>query len=242
MKKKIFILSVIICALIMCGCEKEENVLTMVTEAGFAPYEYYENNEIVGVDVEIAKEIAASLGKKLVIKDIAFDSIISELDTNKADFAAAGMSVTEERKKNVDFSVEYVSSKQVVVVREDYDEIESKDDLSDKRISVQLGSVADTYVNYEFKEAEIIAQKKFLGAAQDVKTDKSDCIIMDELPAKELVKKNEDLKILDIELFTDTYAFAVKKGNASMLKSINKVLDRLIEEGKIEEYVIKHSS
>ncbi len=241
--KKLFKLF-IICSVsfLLFGCNKDDNKLVMVTEAGFAPYEYRDSSGIVGVDVDIAREIAAAMGKELEIKDVAFDSLINELNSGKADFAAAGMSINEERKKEVDFSIEYVSSKQVVVVRKDYNKIKSVNDLNGKTISVQLGSVADTYVTKNFKNSKIVRQKKFLSAAEDVKAKKSECIIMDELPAKELVKNNSELTILKIELFTDKYAIAVKKGNTELLNKINEVLEKLIEEGKIEEFVINHSS
>jgi ABC-type amino acid transport substrate-binding protein len=193
----------------------------MVTEAGFAPYEYYENGEITGVDIAIAKDIAKSMGKKLVVKDIAFDSIINEINSGKADFAAAGMSITEERKKSVDFTVEYATSNQVVVVKSD-STIKSFDQIKDKRISVQLGTTADSYATDNYKSATIIRQKKYLSAAEDVKNNKADCIIMDALPAASLVKENSDLKILDGYLFTDKYGMIVKKGNSQLLKAINK--------------------
>ena len=241
--KKLFKLF-IICSVsfLLFGCNKDDNKLVMVTEAGFAPYEYRDSSGIVGVDVDIAREIAAAMGKELEIKDVAFDSLINELNSGKADFAAAGMSINEEIKKEVDFSIEYVSSKQVVVVRKDYNKIKNINDLNGKTISVQLGSVADTYVTKNFKNSKIVRQKKFLSAAEDVKAKKSECIIMDELPAKELVKNNSELTILKIELFTDKYAIAVKKGNTELLNKINEVLEKLIEEGKIEEFVINHSS
>ena len=241
--KKLFKLF-IICSVsfLLFGCNKDDNKLVMVTEAGFAPYEYRDSSGIVGVDVDIAREIAAAMGKELEIKDVAFDSLINELNSGKADFAAAGMSINEERKKEVDFSIEYVSSKQVVVVRKDYNKIKNINDLNGKTISVQLGSVADTYVTKNFKNSKIVRQKKFLSAAEDVKAKKSECIIMDELPAKELVKNNSELTILKIELFTDKYAIAVKKGNTELLNKINEVLEKLIEEGKIEEFVINLSS
>lgn len=226
---------------LLFGCNNREDKLIMVTEAGFSPYEYIEGNEIVGVDVDIAKEIASSMGKELEIRDVAFDSIINELNSGKADFAAAGISITDERKKEVDFSIEYVSSKQVIVTKKNSN-IKTINDLNNKTISVQLGSVGDTYVTKNYNTSKIIRQKKFLAAAEDVKANKSDCIVMDELPAKELVNANSELVILDIELFTDKYAIAVKKGNTELLNKINEVLDRLIEEGKIEEYIIKHSS
>ena len=242
MKKLFKLLVVISFSFLFFGCDKDDNKLVMVTEAGFAPYEYRDSNGIVGVDVDIAREIAASMGKELEIKDVAFDSLINELNSGKADFAAAGMSISEERKKEVDFSIEYVSSKQVIVVRKDYNKIKSASDLDGKTISVQLGSVADSYVNNNYKNSKIVRQKKFLSAAEDVKAKKADCIVMDELPAKELVKNNSELTILSIELFTDKYAIAVKKGNTELLNKINEVLEKLIEEGKIEEFIINHSS
>lgn len=242
MKKIITFLLILIILFTLYGCGNDEDKIVMVTEAGFAPYEYYENNEIVGVDIDIAKEIASYLGKELVIKDVAFDSIINELNSDKADFAAAGMSITESRKKSVDFSTEYVTSKQVIVVRKDYDKINTLDDLNNKTVSLQLGSVADLWLEEQYPTVKIVTQKKFLTAAEDVKSSKSDCIIMDYLPAQEIVKNNPELVILDIDVFTDKYAIAVKKGNSELLEQINIVLNNLINEGKIEEYIINHSS
>ena len=242
MEKYIKLFILVSFSLLLFGCSSRDDTIVVVTNSGFEPYEYVKNNEVVGVDVDIAREIAKEMGKKLEIKDVAFDSIISELNSGKADFAAAGMSITEERKREVDFSIEYISSKQVVVVNKNNKTIKTKDDLNNKTISVQLGTVADTYVTNNYKSAKIVRQKKFLSAAEDVKVGKSDCIIMDELPAKELVIKNNELTILDIELITDKYAIAVKKGNTELLNTINNVLEKLMKEGKIEEYVINHSS
>ena len=237
MLKKIL---VVITLCLLVGCGKNDNELVLITEAGFAPYEFYENGEIVGVDIEIGKEIAKELGKELVVKDVAFDFIINEIKSGKGDIGAAGMSINEERKEQVDFSIEYVVSNQVVVVKNDSN-IKSIDDIKDKTISVQLGTTADLYLHKNYKDANIITQKKYLAAAEDVKSGKSDCIVMDELPAKELVKENPELKILDGILFTDKYGMVVKKGNQELLDVVNKVLQRLIDENKIEEYIIKYS-
>ncbi len=236
--KKIFL--ILVCVFLLTGCGKNDDELVMVTEAGFAPYEYYEGGEIVGVDIDIANEIAKELGKKLVIKDIAFDSIVNEVKSGKADFAAAGISYSDERAKEVDFTVNYATSKQVVIVTEDSD-ISLPEQIKDKRIAVQLGSIADTYVTKEYKDSTITRQKKYLAAIQDLKTGKVDCVVMDELPAQEILKENSGLKILDKELTQDKYGMIVKKGNKELLDSINKVLNRLISEGKISEYVIKHT-
>ena len=153
--KKISIaIIVLVFALMITGCGKKENELVMVTEAGFAPYEYYKDGQIVGVDIDIANDIAKELGKKLVVKDVAFDSIVNELKSGKADFAAAGMSITEERKKQVDFTIEYTTSNQVVVVRKD-SALTNFSDIDGKRIAVQLGTVGDSYATENYKNSEI---------------------------------------------------------------------------------------
>lgn len=232
---------IIFIMILMCGCsKKDENQLVMVTEAGFAPYEYYENGEVVGVDVDIAREIAKYLGKKLVVKDIAFDSIINEVKTGKADFGAAGISYSDDRAKNVDFSINYAVSKQVVIVNNN-SSITNVNGISNKKIAVQLGSIADTFVTEKYKNANVVRQKKYLAAIEDLKTGKVDCVVMDELPAKEIVSKNEGIKILDGSLTNDSYGMVVKKGNKELLDAINMVLQNLKDEGKIDEFIIKHT-
>lgn len=235
--KKILIL-IIFCALLL-GCTKREDKLIMVTEAGFAPYEYYSDGKIVGVDVDIATEIANYLGKKLVVKDVAFDSIITEVKSGKSDIGAAGISYTEERSKQVDFSVDYTLSKQVVIVKY-ASRINSLDDLHDKRIAVQLGSIADTYVSDEYSDNTIIRHKKYLSAIEDLKDNKTDCVVMDELPAKAILSENNGLKILEEPLAVDTYGIIVDKGNTELLEAINTVINKLKSEGKIDEYILKH--
>ena len=226
--------------LLLTGCKRDDNKLILATEAGFAPYEYYQDGEIVGVDIDIAREIAASLGKELVIKDVSFDFIINEIKSGKSDIGAAGMSITKERLEEVDFSVEYAVSNQVVIVPMD-SRITSIDQISNQRIAVQLGTVADSYVNENYKDATVIRQKKYLSMVEDLKAGKVDLIIMDLLPASEIVKSNDGLKILDEYLFTDKYGMAIKKGNKELLDKVNDVLTRLMSEEKIEEYTIKHT-
>lgn len=235
--KKIMLL--VMSILLLTGCKSDDNKLILATEAGFAPYEYYQDGEIVGVDIDIAREIAASLGKELVIKDVSFDFIINEIKSGKSDIGAAGMSITKERLEEVDFSVEYAVSNQVVIVPMN-SKITSIDQISNQRIAVQLGTVADSYVNENYKDATVIRQKKYLSMVEDLKAGKVDLIIMDLLPASEIVKSNYGLKILDEYLFTDKYGMAIKKGNKELLDKVNDVLTRLMSEGKIEEYTIKH--
>lgn len=237
LKKYLLLLFIIFCCF---GCTKREDKLIMVTEASFAPYEYYSDGKIVGVDVDIAKEIALELGKELVVKDVAFDSIIHEVKSGKADIGVAGISYSEERAKSVDFSNNYVSSKQVILVRYD-SKISSVNNIKDKKIAVQLGSVADLYVSDEYNSKNIVRQKKYLAAIQDLKDKKVDCVVMDELPARQIVLQNSDVRILNEAIFEDNYGIIVDKGNSELLEVINRVIDRLKKEGKIDEFVLKHS-
>lgn len=238
--KKFFVLCLVM-VLFLTGCGKNDDVLIMVTEAGFAPYEYYDNGEIVGVDIDIAKEIAKEMGKELVVRDVAFDSIISEVRTGKADFGAAGISYTEERAKMVDFSVDYFVSKQVVVVRSGSG-INDTSDINGKKIAVQLGSVGDTYVTSNYSDSDIVREKKYLAAIQDLKDGKVDVVVMDELPAKEMVNNNQGIVILPFSLVSDSYGMVVKKGNKELLDTINSVLEKLKNNGEIDKYVINHTT
>lgn len=202
---------VIVGFILMSGCGlNSHNQLVLATEAGFAPYEFYQDGEIVGVDIDIAKEIAKRLDKELVIKDVSFDFLINEVKSGKADFAAAGISITDERKKQVDFTDEYTISNQVVVVRND-SKLSNFNELSSKRIAVQLGTVADLYVSDNYPNATLVQHKKYLSAVEDVKANKVDCLIMDEIPAKNIVLQNDKLKIMDGILFQDRYGMIVKK-------------------------------
>ena len=219
--------------------ESEKEKLIMVTEAGFAPYEFYEGEEIVGVDVEIAKKIAEKTGKELEIKDTDFDSLINEVKTGKADFAAAGLSITPERLEEVDFSVEYAVSKQVIIVKKDND-AETIEDFNGKKVAVHLGTVADLVLSDENPEIELVQHKKYLLAVEDLKADKVDAIVLDSLPAEEIINKNPDFKILEKELLTDKYGIAVQKGNTELLNDINAVLKDLMDNGKIQEYTVKY--
>lgn len=238
--KRLLVLCLVL-VLFLTGCGKNDDTLIMVTEAGFAPYEYYADGEIVGVDIDIAKEIAKEMGKELVVRDVAFDSIISEVKTGKADFGAAGISYSDERAKQVDFSVNYFVSKQVVVVRSDSD-ISDSNSINGKKIAVQLGSIADTYVTSNYSDSDIVREKKYLAAIQDLKDGKVDAVVMDELPAKEMVNNNQGIVVLPGSLVSDSYGMVVKKGNKELLDTINIVLERLKNNGTIDKYVINHTT
>lgn len=222
----------------------DDNKLYVGTEAGFAPYEYMSGDEVVGVDMDIAHAIADAMGKELVIKNMDFDGALNAVQQGQVDFVAAAVSVDEERQKVMDFSYNYVDSSDVVVVNASAGTVNTNEEIADKVIGVQQGNIADIWVTDNYPDAEVKRYTKFVQAAEDLKNNKIDAIVMDLYPAQELVAANPELKILDEEnpLFVDQYAIAVKKGNQELLDQINEVIDQLIADGKIEEFTANHAT
>lgn len=229
--------------LLFTGCSKKENnTLVVGTEASFAPYEYIDDgNNVVGVDIDIVKAIADELGMELKVKNMDFDGGLIQVEKGKIDIFASGVSVNEERKEKMDFSINYVDSTEVVVVNKENPTVANIDDLNGKIIGVQQGNIADFWVEENLEAKEIKRYTKFVQAAEDLKNEKIDCVVMDNLPAEEIVEANPELTILDGVLFEDQYALAVEKGNTDLLEKINKVLQRLIDEGKIDEFIANHT-
>lgn len=217
-------------------------VLIMATNAEFPPYEYHDGGDIVGIDVEVAEAIAEKLGMTLEVEDIAFDSIIPELESGKADIGVAGMTVSEDRLKNVDFTDTYTTASQVIIVKEDSD-IAGPDDLAGKYIGVQLGTTGDIYASdYEEEGSTIERYNKGFEAVQAMQQDKIDAVVIDGEPAKVFVSQNEGIKILDEALTVEEYAIAVKKGNTELLDKINGALGELKESGRLQEIIDKYIS
>lgn len=243
MKKLCVAICMALTVSLLAGCGGRSNTLVMATEAGFRPYEYYEGTDIVGVDVDIAQEIAKEMGKELVVENMEFGAIIPAVDSGKADFGAAGMSVTEERLQQVDFTIEYATSKQVIMTMAD-SEIMAEEDLSGKTIGVQLGTVADLALSEEadYPGVKLERYNKYMEATNDLTNGRIDAIVLDVLPAQELLGMDANLVIREQELFTDVYAFCVKKDNTEMLEAINKVMQRLLDEGKIEAFTATHTA
>ena len=214
--------------------------LVMATNAEFPPYEYHDGDAIVGIDAEIAKAIADALGMELEIEDIAFDSIIPEIVSGKADMGLAGMTVTEDRMQSVDFSDTYAKASQKIIVTED-SEIASPDDLKGVIVGVQLGTTGDIYVSdLEADGTTVERYSKGFEAVQALSQGKIDAVVIDGEPAKTFVAETEGLKILE-ESFTDEeYAIAVKKGNTELLEKINGALKTLKDNGTLDEIVAKY--
>ena len=229
-------------ALAGCGSKKEsldeKDSLVMATNAEFPPYEYYDGNTIIGIDAEIAQAICDELGKELVIEDMAFDSIITAVTSGKVDFGAAGMTITPEREKNVLFTDTYAQASQVVIVKEGSD-IKTPDDVAGKKVGVQLGTTGDIYAS-DLEDTTVERYNKGFEAVQSLLTDKIDCVIIDQEPAKVFVEQNEGLVILEEHFTDEEYAIAVAKDNEELQEAINGALASLKESGKLDEIINKY--
>ena len=221
--------------LIFCGCGREQSPkLVMVTNAAFPPFEYVDGKHIDGIDPAIVREIAENLGYQLEIQDMSFESLIAAVQSGKADIAAAGITVTEERKKQILFTIPYVVAKQVIIVKKD-SPIRSSADLKGKRIGVQHGTTGDLFVTQNIQEPERYSNGPLAVAALSV--GKLDAAVVDSEPAEVFVSQRPDLKILPEPLTSEEYAFAIGKYNPELHSQFNSELTRLKQSGRLKEII-----
>ena len=257
MKKLLAMLlaSVMVLGVAACSAPAEETpadtttetkeTLIMGTNAEFPPYEYHEGDAIVGIDAEVAAAIAEKLGMDFKIEDMAFDSIIPAVQAGKVTMGMAGMTVTEERLLEVDFTDTYATGIQVVIVKEG-SEITTVDDLykGGYVIGVQTATTGDLYSTDDFEAAGLATVERYnkgADAVQALVTDKIDCVIIDNEPAKAFVAENEGLAILDTEYAVEDYAICMAKENP-LYDDVNNALKELIADGTVQAIVDKYIS
>ena len=243
--KKILAIA-LVCMFVFSGMAMAET-LKMGTNAAFPPYEYYddETDAIVGIDAEVAAAIAEKLGYELEIVDMDFDALIPAVANGKIDVVLAGLTVTEERKQNVDFTASYATGVQVVIVKEG-SAITSVDDLSvegaNYKIGVQQGTTGDLYCTWDLEDMGLATVERFktgTDAVLALTTGKVDCVVIDNEPAKNYVAANEGLAILATEYITEEYAIALAKGS-ELTAAINTALEELIADGTVQAIIDKY--
>ncbi|HBN83392.1 MAG TPA: ABC transporter substrate-binding protein [Clostridiales bacterium] len=239
--KKIVLIALSTCMLLsFTACSsKDDGVLTMATNAAFPPYEYYENEAIVGIDVEIAQAIADKLDMELKVEDMEFGSIITAVQTGKVDIGLAGMTVREDRLLSVNFSTPYTKAYQAIIVTEN-SKITGPDDLANKSVGVQESTTGDIYVTDDYPDADVQRYSKGVEAVQALLQGKVDAVVIDNEPAKVFVKQNEGLKILPEAYTEEEYAIAISKKNDDLLKKINDALAELTEDGTLKSIIDKY--
>lgn len=216
----------------------EKGELHMATNASFEPYEYQEGGKVVGIDAEIAQAICDKLGYKLVIDDMEFDAIITAVTSGKADFGMAGMTVTDERKKSVDFTDPYTNAIQAIIVNESDSKVSSKKDLEGATVGVQLGTTGDVYVT-DVKDAKVERFSKGADAVLALTQKKVDAVVIDNEPAKKFVEQNKGTKILEEPFENEDYAICLKKGS-DLTEQFNKALKELKDDGTVKKIIDKY--
>ncbi|MCR5782486.1 MAG: transporter substrate-binding domain-containing protein [Clostridia bacterium] len=222
----------------------EPGYLTVVINATFPPYEYFEDDTglIIGIDIDIASLIAYKLGLYLRIEDRNFDEIIPSVQNGRYDMGIAGMSVTEDRLRNVSFSDTYAVSVQSVIVPES-GAIASVDDIKgdgSMTIGVQQGTVGSLYAADDYGYENVINYKSGPDAVQALVSGRVDCVIIDSEPAKAYVAANSGLRILDTAYAEEDYAICVAKENTALLDAVNAVLADLIDDGSVKRIIDKY--
>ena len=215
-------------------------VLRMGTNATFPPYEYVdENNEVAGIDADIAAAIAEKLGMELEITDMAFDSLIPALQSDTIDIVLAGMTVDPERAEQVNFTDSYATGVQVIIVPEGSD-IASPDDLEGKNIGVQTGTTGDLYCTDDYGQEFVKQFDNGPLAVAALVNGQVDCVVIDNEPAKNYVAANQGLKILDTAYANEEYAAAIAKDNTELFEQVNAAIQELKEDGTIDSIIEKY--
>jgi polar amino acid transport system substrate-binding protein len=246
MKKLLAIVLTLAMLLCFAGCgAKDDGKLIMATNAAFPPYEYVENGEYVGIDIEIAELIAKELGQELEIKDVEFGSILGGVQSGKFDIGMAGMTVTDTRKKSVNFSDTYATGIQSVIVKEDapyasYEDFYTGFDAEGNpagvkegiKIGVQQDTTGDIYCSsapaeWGFGEENVVRYKTGADAVQALITGKVTAVIIDNEPAKAFVAANKGLKIQETSFTEEDYAIAINKEDTELLEDVNAALAKL---------------
>lgn len=243
MKKFAKILSLALAVILVCaiftGCGKTKTIddikkagkITVATSPDFPPFESLENGEIVGIEVEIMELIAAELGVEIVFEQMDFDSVIPGIQAGKFDCGMSGITVTEERLKNTDFTDAYFLAAQAIVVTADSD-ITCKADLEGKKVSVQTGTTAEDYCMEN--GYEVLAYQANNDACTALTSGKVDAWVVDNEVAIAMVADHGgELIVLEETMTTEPYAFAFMKGSNSIVKAFNEIIAKLIEDGTI---------
>ena len=254
MKKLLAVILAALMVLSMAACAKQAAApagqsvktvqagkLIMATNAAFPPYEFIadDGKTITGIDAEIAKMVADELGLELQIEDVEFASILTAVQTGKADIGLAGLTITEERLQNVNFSSVYAKGVQSIIVPEG-SSIASADDLPGHMIGVQESTTGHIYCEDDFGADSVVAFPNGANAVEALKSGKVDCVVIDNNPAKEFVKANEGLKLLDTTYVEEDYAAAMAKDNEELLKKFNEILDKKIADGTVQKILDKY--
>ncbi len=218
---------------------KEKGYFVVGLDDSFPPMGFRdESGEIVGFDIDMAKEAAKRMGVEAKFKPVEWDGVILSLKNKDIDVIWNGLTVTEERKEKISFSKVYLANRQVIIVRDDSD-ITTKDDLKDKKIGVQLNSTSQIAVEKdEALSGSINELKKYsnnVEALLDLKAGRTEAVVVDEIVGRYYIAKKEGYKVLEDNLGDEVYAVGIRQEDNAFREELDKVLDEMKEDGTAEE-------
>ena len=224
--KKLFLKAVLVSMFAVSGLSFGADKLYVGTNAEFEPFEYLQNGEIVGFDVDLMEEIAKSMGKEIEWKNIAFDGLLPAL---------------QERKKFVNFSQTYYESNQMMLVHEKNPVVKSFDELKGHDVGVVLGYTGDIAVS-EIEGVKVHRYNATSEAIMALKAQKIDVVVLDSEPAKNYAKQNPELKLINTDVAKEEYAIAVGKNDKELVEDIDKALTELKANGTYDKLIKKYFS
>lgn len=263
MKKIIAILSALILTVVITACGtkseskdkleaiKEKGKIVLGVSPDYPPYEFYQTEngqqKIVGADIELAQEIAKSLGVELEITEMQFDALLPALKSGRIDMIISGMNPNEERRKAVDFSDVYYASSSVFVLPKESADITSVDDIKNKKIGVQKGTIQEKYLLETLKmdQSNIQALADVPNVIQDLKNKNIDAVFLADDVSYISISKEDSLEVskfkLEEDAETDGVAVALEKGNnEKLLAEINKVVAKVKENDGFKNLLKKY--
>ncbi len=242
----VVIMAVMAAAMLMAGCggdsgsggKAEEKVLRVGTEPTFAPFEFQKegSKEYTGFDMDLIRAVGKQMGYKVEIMNMGFDALIPALNAGNIDIAAAGISITDERKKAVDFSDPYYTSGLIIMVNKDNTEVKSIKDLEGKRIAAQIGTTGEKKAR-TVAGAKVTAYNTNTEAALELKNKGVDAVINDSPVVGYYLAQggNETAMTVGDVMEAEKYGFAVKKGNEKLVQDMNKALAELKKNGEFDK-------
>ncbi|EMF0049372.1 transporter substrate-binding domain-containing protein [Enterococcus hirae] len=224
---------------------KKTGVLKVATSADYAPFEFHTmvdgKDKIVGSDIDLAKAIAKELGVKAEVSDMNFNTVLASLKEGKADLAISAISATDERKQQFDFTDNYYNPPQVVIINKKNKEIyRNANDLKDKNVGAQKGSIQEGLVKTQLKGAKLVTIDKVPNMIVEVNQGSLAATVVEKTIAESYIAQNPDLMIADISLEPapdEAFAIALPKESSQLQKELNQIIKKLNDEGKIEEFI-----
>lgn len=213
----------------------QENVLIVGTNSEYAPFSYMENNQIVGFDIDLINEIAKVTGKTLVLQDMPFDALIPALQTGQLQIIASGITPTEKRALQVNFTKPYLKGDQLLIVSQAEAPLKTVEELTDKKVAVNEGFTADYYMS-AIKGPQLVRFASPIESFMALASGRIDALVAAENSVKPFLDHYgaNKFSVAQIPDTTDEYALAISKKYPELVDQIQQAIDQLEANGTLD--------